>query len=106
MLVTFHSKSCANIIMFGDSAVALLKLMGHSGSVPGALLAADVSAALTRLLQKLDTTKPVEDCEQSDASNAEPPPRVEHSLRAWPLIQMLSAAVDQQSDVMWEEGLI
>jgi len=32
--------------MFGDAAVRLLKLMGHSGTVPGALLAADVQTAL------------------------------------------------------------
>ncbi len=39
MIVTFRSKAHADIIMFGDIAIKLLKLMGHSGTVPGALLA-------------------------------------------------------------------
>ena len=38
MIVTFRSKAHADIMMFGDIAVNLLKLMGHSGTVPGALL--------------------------------------------------------------------
>jgi hypothetical protein len=35
--------------MFGDVALHMLKLMGHSATVPGALLAEDISAALQRL---------------------------------------------------------
>jgi hypothetical protein len=35
MIVTFRSKAHADIMMFGDIAVNLLKLMGHSGTVPG-----------------------------------------------------------------------
>ena len=49
MLVTFSCPAYADITMFGDVAVRLIKLMGHSGTVPGALLAADVQAALARL---------------------------------------------------------
>lgn len=51
MLVTFRTDVHADILMFGDIAVQLLKLMGHSGAVPGALLADDVPAALERLRQ-------------------------------------------------------
>ena len=39
MLVTFSCPAYADITMFGDVAVRLLQLMGHSGTVPGALLA-------------------------------------------------------------------
>ena len=49
MLVTFKTEAYANITMFGEVAVTLLKLMGHSGTVPGALMAEDVPAALERL---------------------------------------------------------
>ena len=41
MLVTFDSKSGA-ITMFGDVAKSLLKLMGQSGDVPGAILGKDI----------------------------------------------------------------
>ncbi|MEA1053075.1 DUF1840 family protein, partial [Lamprobacter modestohalophilus] len=33
MLITFETKAHANITMFGDVAVTLIKLMGHSGAV-------------------------------------------------------------------------
>ncbi len=49
MLVTFQTKAYAPITMFGDVAVTLIKLMGHSGTVPGAILAEDIPAALARL---------------------------------------------------------
>jgi len=49
MLVTFRTSAYADITMFGTAAVSLLKLMGHSGTVPGALLAADIPDALERL---------------------------------------------------------
>ena len=39
MLVTFTTKAYADITMFGDVALAMLKMMGHSATVPGAILA-------------------------------------------------------------------
>ena len=42
MIVTFKTKPYADITMFGDVAIHLLKLMGHSGTVPGAIVAEDV----------------------------------------------------------------
>lgn len=49
MRVTFTTDAYADITMFGDVALALLKMMGHSKTVPGAILAADVPMALNRL---------------------------------------------------------
>ena len=37
MLVTFSTSAYADITMFGDVALRLLKLMGHSATVPGAM---------------------------------------------------------------------
>jgi hypothetical protein len=54
MLVTFSCPAYADITMFGDVAVRMLKLMGHSGTVPGALLAEDVPAALERLRSAIE----------------------------------------------------
>lgn len=42
-------RAYADITMFGDVALVLLKMMGHSGTVPSSILAADVPAALSRL---------------------------------------------------------
>ena len=57
MLITFSCPAYANITMFGDAAVRLLKLMGHSDTVPGALLAPDVQAALARLEAAVEADK-------------------------------------------------
>ncbi len=39
MLVTFTCKAYADITMFGDIALGMLRMMGHSETVPGAILA-------------------------------------------------------------------
>jgi Domain of unknown function (DUF1840) len=49
MLVTFTTKAYVDIPMFGDIALAMLKMMGYSATVPGAILAEDVPVALNRL---------------------------------------------------------
>ena len=76
MLVTFHTEAYADLLMFGDIAVHLLKLMGHSGTVPGVLLTEEVPAALDRLRQAVAAHKAtvskaadgVEDDEDADES--------------------------------------
>lgn len=106
MLVTFRSKAGGNITMFGGVAITLLKMMGHSGTVPSALLAADIPAALARLEQGL-AALPEDDGSSGtrlDAGDADAEPPVGLRLRAFPLIQLLSAAARQGCDVMWEEG--
>jgi hypothetical protein len=107
VLVTFHSKAWSSITMFGDVAVTLLKLAGHSGTVPGALLAGDIPAALAHLQQDLAQIGPEEKTKESvqpvveDPNN---PPPVGLRVRAYSLTQMLSAAARQGCDVMWDEG--
>src|SRR5882757_9161247 len=53
MLVRFSSTATEPLIMFGDVAIQLIKMMGASGTIPGALYAADIPAAITRLRQQL-----------------------------------------------------
>jgi hypothetical protein len=105
MLVTFRSKAWGNITMFGDVAVTLLKMMGHSGTVPSALLARDIPSALARLRQALAAAAPepaASDDERTGDDDAQPP--VALGVRAYPLIEMLSAAAEQECDVMWQAG--
>lgn len=108
MLVTFHSNAWSSITLFGDVAAMLLKMMGHSGTVPSALRAADVASALARLKKEIADVVP-EDAggpgarADNEGEGADTPP-VGLPLRAYPLIQMLSAAAQQECDVMWEEG--
>lgn len=104
MLVTFKTEAYANITMFGEVAVALLKLMGHSGSVPGALLPEDIPGALNRLKAAVvahpqDTLDP--DTETDDGYDGEQP-RVSLAHRALPLIELLAAAAAAKTHVLWE----
>jgi hypothetical protein len=106
MLVRFHSDAWSSITMFGEVAVRLLKMAGLSGTVPSALLAADIASALARLRQGLSAAGVGKESEQSLQQIAEDtatPPRVDIQLHAYPLVQMLSAAVQQKCNVMWEE---
>jgi len=57
VLVTFTCKAYADITMFGDVALGMLRMMGHSEMVPGAILAEDVPAALDRLKRAVETAK-------------------------------------------------
>ncbi|MDT8281945.1 MAG: DUF1840 domain-containing protein [Gammaproteobacteria bacterium] len=98
MLVTFSSDAYADITMFGDVAVSLLKMMGHSGTVPSAILAADVPAALNRLTAGVEATKAAPIVEEEN----EDKPRVSLSHRALPLIELLGAAARDGCDVMWK----
>lgn len=98
MLITFRTDAYADITMFGDVALGLLKLMGHSATVPGAILAADVPAALQRL-QAGVTAAPQSGAAADNADE----PAVSLSHRALPLIKLMEAAVAAKSDVMWDQ---
>lgn len=107
MLITFHSEAAASITYFEDIAVRLLKMMGHSGTVPGALLAADIPSAFARLQQALAAPVPEQHKgphDQAHAGDTDAALPVSLRLRAYPLIQMLSAAALHGNDVTWESG--
>ena len=98
MLVTFTTRSYADITMFGDVALAMLKMMGHSASVPGAILAADVPPALHNLSVALNAEKTSATTANKDADE----PVVSLTTRGLPLLNLLTAAAKSGSDVMWK----
>ena len=100
MLITFRTEAYADITMFGDTALNMLKLMGHSATVPGAILAADVPAALQKLQAGVGATTPQSGA--ADADNGDEP-AVSLSHRALPLVKLLEAAVAAKADVMWDQ---
>ena len=97
MLVTFTTDAYADITLFGDIALAMLKMMGHSATVPGAILAADVPAALSRLKAAIDAEKALPPVEDKDADE----PAVSLAHRGLPLVNLLSAAAKADCNVMW-----
>lgn len=111
-MIVIISTRFGQIRMHGGSAVALLKLMGHSGTVPGAILAADLPAALRQLRAGLETqgSRPVpetppppaagDDREREEREEREPPVPLRN--RALPLVAMIETAIERGSDLMWQ----
>ena len=97
MLVTFTTQGSADITLFGDIARALLKMMGHSATVPGAILADDVPVALNRLTAAITQDKAPETKDHEDQEE----PGISMAHRALPLINLLTAASKTNSNVMW-----
>lgn len=99
MLVRFDSKA-GTFTTFGDVAVQLLRLMGQTGSVPGAILSGDIPAAVERLKKGVGAhQEPSSDRKAGDGEE----PRVNLSQRAFPLIELLERAAKTGADVIWEE---
>jgi hypothetical protein len=103
MLVTFRTKRYANITMFGDVAKQLLELMGHSGTIPSAIKAEDVPAALARLEAGIERSRAA-DAPEIGQDDYDSPGKVTISQRALPLIELLRAAAAHKADVMWDSG--
>ena len=100
MLITFKSKAHADVVMFGDAARELIRLMGKTDTLPSAVGPEDIPRALSRLQAGLAEKKqpePHDDDEEEDD-------KVQLHTRALPLIEMLNAALDADVPVMWESG--
>lgn len=100
MLVTF-STDVGDITMFGNDAVTLLKMMGHSATIPGAILAADVPAALKRLKTAIEAEAPPAPTDEDNIDDTDEP-TVSLAHRGLPLIKLLTAAAKEGCDVMWK----
>lgn len=99
MIVTFTTKSYADITMFGEVAIKLLKLMGHSGTVPSAVLPEDIPLYLENLQKGLERTRnDADDTEDSDSDE----PAIGLHKRALPLIELLQSAYQNDDSVIWK----
>jgi hypothetical protein len=109
MLVTFSCKVYPNTTFFGDVAQNLLKMMGKSGNVPGALFAEDVPEALERLqnaIEKLKAESPIKSSSQEDEGDDWKEKPVSLAHRALPLVELLTAAAKARCNVMWDHNQI
>ena len=107
MLITFTTDAHADITMFGDIALNMIEMMGHSKTVPGAILAADVPIALSHLktaIEEQKATSPVEEVEGTKDEDNKNEPKVSIDNRALPLISLLTAAAEAECNVMWNKN--
>jgi len=99
MLITFKTRSFANITMFGDIGHKMLDLMNYGNTVPGGIIAADIDDALKNLRQGLaKIPQKVEPAGDADDDQ----PAVSMQTRALPLIELLESAVADNNDVRWD----
>lgn len=104
MLVKFMTRSHADIILFGDIALRLLRMTGHSGTVPSAISAEDVPAALERLKKAVEACAPAPaDPPETAGDEDSKGPVVSLKHRALPLIELFASAARNNNYVMWEE---
>jgi hypothetical protein len=97
MLVKFSSTGGATVSMFEKDAKQLIEMLGHSGSIPGAINAEDIPVALQKMEDALridEQEKAEDDCEDSHA--------IHGNVRAFPLIELLKNAHAKNKSVMWE----
>ena len=99
MLITFKTNAYANITMLGDIGLKMLEMMAFGSSVPGAINAEDVPGALKNLQSALDKLPAqVEPAGEADDDQ----PAVSVHTRAVPLVELLQAAVADETYVRWE----
>ncbi|TOI34560.1 DUF1840 domain-containing protein [Vibrio parahaemolyticus] len=106
MLITFRCRSYANVTMFGDIALEMIKMMGHSGTVPGSISAQDVPDALSKLTSALSAKNAAEESLPTDVDvdeeEEQAEPAVSLGRRAFPLIELLKSAIKEECEVMWD----
>ncbi|MEK7810922.1 MAG: DUF1840 domain-containing protein [Pseudomonadota bacterium] len=98
MLVTFITEAYADITMFGEHALPLLKMMGHSGTVPSAIRAEDVPVALNQLQAAIDAQKAASPVVKKQGDEVV----VSMANRSLPLINLLTAAAKAGKHVAWK----
>ncbi len=107
MLVTFECDAYPNITMLDDVAIPLLKIMGHSGSIPGAIIAKDVPAALARLQSAFKQEKNSAAQSRSTSQNEEQVEEdddVSMGTHAFPLIELFSGAAKENCNILWDKA--
>lgn len=105
MPITFKSKYSPDVLMLEAVARELIRLMGHSGSVPGSLAAEDIAPALARLEAAVgeNPARALEaDSRAKDGDDDKPDTRVSVAHRAGPLLAMLRTALKEKEHVLWE----
>jgi Domain of unknown function (DUF1840) len=100
MMITFESNAHTDVTMFADIAKSLIKMMGHSGTIPSAIAAKDLPDALSKLQKALNADSPHQK-EAVDDDDDDKEIEVSVSGRAFPLVEMLKAAIKEDEPVMW-----
>jgi hypothetical protein len=112
MLITFKSKAYPNVLMYQDHAKRILDLL-NKDSERGVVTAEEAGRAVDLLEHEIEESRKhqaTDEMEQdvkahhgedNQDTEHEPVETVTFSTRAYPLLEMLRAARDQNADVLW-----
>jgi hypothetical protein len=111
MLITFKSKAYPNVMMYQDHAKRILDLL-HKDVERGVITAEEAPKAVKLLENEIEESRKhqaTDEMEQDvkahhgevEDAEHEPIEVVTFSTRAFPLLEMLRAARDQQTDILW-----
>jgi hypothetical protein len=110
MLITFKSKAYPNVMMYQDHAKRILDLL-HKDSDRGVITAEEAGRAVKLLENQIEESRKHQATDEIEEDVKAHPgeQNTEHeaiqtvtfSARAFPLLEMLRAARDQRTDVLW-----
>jgi Domain of unknown function (DUF1840) len=111
MIVKFSTRN-GQLLMQGEPAVTLVQLGGHSGTVPSAILEADLPAFAAKLRaglelhgDELSPAPPADAAGRAEDEDDEPRERpIKLRLRAVPLLDMVDTAIRQKSNLLWDRA--
>jgi hypothetical protein len=113
MLITFKSKAYPNVMMYQEHAKRILDLLGKDVEAEHGVITTEEATRAVGLLeheieesrkhQASDEMEQDVKAHHGDTEDAEHEPieAVSFSARAYPLLEMLRAARDQHSDILW-----
>jgi len=109
MLVLFHSKPAAEVLMFAQHALPILKAAGkpYADTLPerGVITQEQLAAAIAGIERAIAEDQGPEYIESDDDNDNRQHPisqPVSFRQRAFPLLAMLRLAQEHKADVTWE----
>lgn len=105
MIVIFKSSVCGDVIMFGDVAARLLKIMGKDAEAKGIITVEQLPDAIARLRAAAMADKNA----RAEAMNDESEPgddearrnQISLAQRAVPLLELLELSLKKSKPVVW-----
>lgn len=111
MLITFKSKASPEVMMYKEHAERILGLL-HKNPARGVITAAEAAGALAALEQEVALSKlhpevsaehdvHTQEAEEGEAAELVEKQHVGFAARAYPLLEMLRAAMTDGHDIVW-----
>jgi len=108
MVITFRSRAAADVLMFGEPARQLLKILGKDpDAAEGIVTVEQLPDAITRLEQAIEADRArAREADRADPDGDEDAPRgmaapVNLHQRGWPLLDLLQRSLAEETPVTW-----